>query len=130
MFTTKLHVSMDIGSSDRILMGHLIYKDNFFGSIVIPRGFRTNYASIPKVVPRWWLDQDDVLIREPSVLHDWLYDKACPLKLTRKEADKIFLTAMLRQCRKGNWYRRNMNKLKARSAYRSVRLMGASHWKK
>ena len=74
---------MDIGSSDRILMGHLIYKDNFFGSIVIPRGFRTNY-----------------------------------------------LTAMLRQCRKGNWYRRNINKLKARSAYRSVRLMGASHWKK
>lgn len=121
---------MELGSSDRTLLFPLIYEDSLFENITAPSGFTTNYASIPKAIPRWWLDQDDVLIREPSVLHDWLYDADCSFLVTREEADFIFLRAMLEQCEKGSWYRRNMDKLKARSAYRSVRLLGASHWKK
>lgn len=130
-FKNSLQVSMVINSNIRKLSSPLIYLDSKQGLIEAPRDFETNYASIPKAVPQWWLDQDDPLIREPSVIHDWLYSVDCPLDLSRKEADEVLLRAMLEVGVRptNNWYRNFMNKLKAKSAYRSVRIAGSAFWK-
>ena len=128
-FLSKLQVTMTTGSGDRTLTKPLKYHDRLIKTLVVPIGFITNYASIPKVVPRWWLDQDDPMIREPSVIHDWLYSLDCSLDLSRKESDDVLYRAMIELGSYGNWYRKRMNRLKAWSAYQSVRLAGKSHWK-
>lgn len=58
---------------------------------------------------------------EPSVLHDWLYSLDCPLKLTRKEADLIYLEAM-------KIYK--VNPVLRTAIYRGVRLGGSGSFKK
>ena len=129
-FITSLKVSMEVGSNNRKLTHELIYCDSIYRHIIVPVDFNTNYASIPKLIPRWWIDEDDILIREPSVIHDWLYSVDCSLDLSRKEADQVLLRAMLELCIGHSWYRNNINKVKAKSAYWSVRAAGGSHWKK
>lgn len=41
--------------------------------IVVPAGFRTNFASIPRFF-KAFMDNDDPRIKEGAVLHDFLYD--------------------------------------------------------
>ena len=59
-------------------------------SIRIPRGFETDFASVPRllqsVFPRW------ARYGPASVVHDWLYWNQ---QTTRAEADAIFLEAMV-----------------------------------
>lgn len=66
------------------------YVDNYV--IVIPKGFKTDFASIPRIfwniiapIGKWTL---------PSVLHDYLYSEGYRLGISRKQADKIFYQAM------------------------------------
>lgn len=56
---------------------------------IVPRGFVTDLASIPRL----FRDLFDVngLSREPAVLHDFLY---CIQYTTRAEADALFLEAL------------------------------------
>ena len=136
MFRTRLQVMMETGSGNRTLTAPLQYFDKVWKLVEAPIGFVTNFASIPNIVPRWWLDQDDPLIREPSVIHDWVYGVDCPIDLSRLEADELLLRAMLDIVTAlylnldQSWFRHAINKAKAYSAYYSVRVAGASHWKK
>lgn len=57
--------------------------------IVVPQGFVTNYANIPRVLRLFILPYGKH--SGASVIHDWLYSKECQIKLTREEADNIFL---------------------------------------
>lgn len=64
--------------------------DNYV--IVIPKGFKTDFASIPRIfwniiapIGKWTL---------PSVMHDYLYSEGYRLGISRKQADKIFYQAM------------------------------------
>lgn len=64
--------------------------DNYV--IVIPKGFKTDFASIPRIfwniiapIGKWTLS---------SVLHDYLYSEGYRLGISRKQADKIFYQAM------------------------------------
>jgi len=123
-FITHLRVAPIRGSDDRKLLSPLVYVDSELGAITVLTGFITNYASIPKIVPRWWLNSDDKYIREASVIHDSLYTKGSTLYampwLKRKDADLVFYRAMRELgC---PW-------LKAKSAYYSVRMFGNSHWR-
>ena len=71
-FMNDLIIKSLPGKETRRLVGHFIvkYDDRY---IVGPEVFITDYASIPKIVPRWIVDQDDGIIREAAVLHDYLY---------------------------------------------------------
>lgn len=67
------------------------YVDDHY-VIVIPKGFKTDFASIPRIfwniiapIGKWTL---------PSVLHDYLYSEGYRLGISRKQADKIFYQAM------------------------------------
>jgi hypothetical protein len=58
---------------------------------VVPAGFATDLASIPRLL-RPLFDRNDAS-RAPSVLHDWLYHAQ---QTTRAEADSLFLEALKR----------------------------------
>lgn len=58
---------------------------------IVPKGFQTDFASIPRIL--WWLIAPIGKHTLPSVLHDYLYENGYKLGISRKEADKIFWDA-------------------------------------
>lgn len=57
--------------------------------IVVPAGFVTDFASIPRLF--WRLEPPLGRAGKAAVIHDWLYSNKLR---TREEADKIFRQAM------------------------------------
>ena len=119
-FLTPLIVQPIRGTKQRRLISPLIYEDKVLGRIVAPNGFVSDYASIPELVPKWILDQDDPEIRDISVTHDFLYSNECLLDITRYQADNVLYRGMRELG--ANW-------LVAKIAFRSVRIAGGSHWR-
>lgn len=70
------------------LLGALIY-DSAVDLIVVPAGFETDFASVPRL-PLTFLLAGDTCHRA-AVVHDWLYTP--PQKLTRAEADRVLCEA-------------------------------------
>ena len=58
-------------------------------SIRVPKGFVTDFASIPRWL--WWLYPPTGRWGRAAVLHDWLY---CKATRPRKACDDVFLEAM------------------------------------
>lgn len=56
--------------------------------IVVPKGFKTDLASIPRIF--WSIYPPFGLYMNAAIVHDFLYKKHFP----RKEADKLFLKIM------------------------------------
>ncbi len=104
MFSTDLEIK-ELPDGKKKLTYPLIY-DKF----LVPIGFITDYASIPRV-PLIYLIFNDVANR-PAVLHDYLYSNST---ISRKYADETFLRAMKEE-RVPNW--------KAKVMYFAVRLFG------
>ena len=96
-----------------------------FGEIVVPIGFITDFASIPRAA-LWYVDDDDPVILFASVIHDYLYTRRGDLGLgtrvtfTREDADRVLREAML-LC--------GARRAQAWVVYSAVRLGGGSHWK-
>ncbi len=86
--------------------------------IVIPNGFETDLASIPRLFWNIAAPDDDFIIR-PAMLHDFLYQNNC--FYSRKNADDIFYQALLDN---------NVPSYKALFMYYLVRLFGGSHFNK
>lgn len=61
-------------------------------TIHIPKGFETDFASIPRVLWRW-MPPTDGRIGKPSIIHDWIYRSPAVL-FTRQEADNELREAM------------------------------------
>ena len=60
------------------------------GHFVIPKGFKTDLASVPRFL--WWfIAPTDWFILVPAIMHDWLYREQI---FTRKESDGLFLEKM------------------------------------
>lgn len=83
---------------------------------IVPSGFITDFASIPKVFQ--WLISKFGKYDKAAVLHDYLYFTGCE---TRKESDIIFFEAMIVLLVK--WWKR-------RAIYRGVRVGGWVAWNK
>lgn len=100
------------------------YVSDTFGEIVVPAGFVTDFASIPRAA-LWYVDDDDPCILFGSVIHDYLYTRHGDLGLgtrvifTREQADQVLREAML-VC--------GARKAQAAVVYAAVRLGGGSHW--
>lgn len=71
-----------------VLLG-LLYLARNGARYMVPRGFITDLASIPRAL-RWLIDPDGPS-RQAAVLHDFLY---CIHYLPRAEADALFLEAL------------------------------------
>ena len=87
MELTKLLVK-DLMNGKFELFSDYMYRTREY-LIKVPKGFVTDYASIPKLL------RGIVLLygkhSGASVVHDWLYSSNCNLGLSREKSDKIFL---------------------------------------
>lgn len=73
------------------LLKPLIYTSLYSGQIFVPKGFKTDMASIPRLL--WNLLPPIGTYDKAAVLHDFLYATA-PHGMSRKEADVILNQAM------------------------------------
>ena len=87
MELTKLLVK-DLMNGKFELFSDYVYKTKEY-LIKVPKGFVTDYASIPKLFRTVVLPYGKH--SGVSVVHDWLYSSNCNLDVSREKADKIFL---------------------------------------
>lgn len=87
------------------------------------RGFETDFASIPKFL--WFLPYW-AKYNKSAPLHDWLYKvkQVMGKPITRKEADDIWLEAMLIDFR-----HHKSGRLVAMVEYLAVRMFGIMAWR-
>lgn len=116
-FLTGLEV-VELDDNRARLLAPLTYFDAPTGRVyVVPEGFETDYASVPRVPVVYLLFGGTA--KRASVVHDWLYSiHAVPI--TRREADAVLFRAM-RASGKG-W-------LHSACMWAGVRLGGTRHWK-
>ncbi len=101
--------------------------------LVVPRGFRYDGASVPRILWSVIGLRPDGLVRAAALLHDWIYRHGGKLPpgsyrrddgegghWTRKSADLLFGRVMRES---------GVSKLKRRLAYLGVRVGGRRSWK-
>jgi len=121
MFKNKLKIEAISREDAYLLTSQLSYITNLGDKIIIPKGFKTNFASVPRLA-KFYIDDDDWQIRAPSVVHDYLYSaESAELGFTRKQADEVLLEAMMGL---------GMRKTKALLIYYTLRIFGASNYEK
>lgn len=97
------------------LYSPLIYLSDLLGPIIVPVGFETDFASVPRIPVLFFLAGG--FAKAPSVIHDFLYSERN--NFTREQADAVFLEAM--EVDGVSAWRRN-------GMYQAARLFGASHF--
>lgn len=71
----------------------LVYFSSLLGrSVRVPRGFETDFASVPRVPVAYMLFGDRA--HHEAVIHDYLYRMDSVPIVDRKTADAVFLEAM------------------------------------
>ena len=82
----------------------------------IPRGFVTDFASVPRAL--WWLvSPTDYSVLRASLLHDYLYRTGH--RIDRKRADRLFYRKLIED---------GTPRWKARLMYWAVRLFARRVW--
>ncbi|ALF16822.1 DUF1353 domain-containing protein [Fusobacterium animalis] len=102
MEMTKLLVK-DLMNGKFELFSDYVYKTKEY-FIKVPKGFVTDYASIPKLLRAIVLPYGKH--SGASVVHDWLYSSNCDLDISREKADRIFLEILKEE--KVNFFLRNL----------------------
>lgn len=99
------------------LTAPLLYSSNVLPKVIIvPIGFRTDFASVPRLPLAYWLFGNAA--DEAAVIHDYLYTNNVS-GVTRKQADEVFAEASA-VLKVPAWRRGPM--------WLGVRLFGGSHW--
>ncbi len=92
-FRSRLHVEVGDEDNKFILLAPLIYySDLVGGEIVVPTGYKTDFASIPRIFQN--IIQVNGKHRRPAVVHDFLCDNKKLVGMPQGFADKIFREAM------------------------------------
>lgn len=73
MFLGRLFVSDDPEPGMWCMSAPLAWSDPLFGTIIVPVGFRTDLASIPRLFRNLPMLDPNGQSRRPAVVHDWLY---------------------------------------------------------
>lgn len=116
-FTEKLIVSLEKDGTHWELEAPFEYYTELFNEkiyITVPKGFRTDFASIPKIFHSFISDRDKY--NKAAVVHDWLYHSK---QFDRKTADRIFLEGMEVL---------GISKLKRYLFFWAVRIFGGFRW--
>lgn len=116
-FLTPLICEKIEGTNDTWLLHEdLQYQSDIAGLIIVPKGFTTDFASVPRFA--WILFPKDGKYDGAAVVHDYLYSiKTLPREL----CDKVFLEAMT--VLGVPWITRHL-------MYRAVRMFGGLYWSK
>jgi len=95
VFKNKLKIEAVRGEDFYILTSRFSYITNLGDIIIVPKNFKTNFASIPPILAIY-CKSDHWTIRPGSVIHDYLYSaESAHLGFTRKQADSVLLESML-----------------------------------
>jgi hypothetical protein len=99
VFLTELAIEL-VGDCYWILTKPLIYSSSVYGSFIVPIGFETDLASVPRVpfIYELW----GMRAHREAVLHDFLYCYDCQDNVSLSTANNIFLEAM--KSRKVKWW--------------------------
>lgn len=93
----------------------LAYRSDVAGRVlIVPAGFETDFASVPRIPIAYWLTGDTA--HPAAVVHDWLYSTR---EFPREKADAILLEAMAADGVPA-WRRYAM--------YLAVRVFGGTHF--
>lgn len=88
-FLTSLRVEQ-ISDEEWLLLRALVYQsDRLDRTLIVPRGFVTDFASVPRLPFVFWLAGGKAT--KAAVVHDYLYRKS---GVTRADADAVFAEAM------------------------------------
>ena len=90
-FITELNVKC-VSDNLWLLCDTLVFKSTLIGTVKVPSGFLTDFASVPRV-PIAYIFFGDRAHRE-AVIHDYLYRTDSKPSVTKHAADKVFLEAM------------------------------------
>ena len=100
------------------LTAPLVYHSDIVGTVMVPQGFMTDFASVPR-----WIPVASALLldtaSEAAVVHDWLYQAPHPIS-SRSEADAVLKEAAITS---------GVSRWVAWALWAGVRVGGASHWK-
>jgi len=120
-FTTPLEVrALDDGRWELVSEFCYYRTDDESCEITVPKGFTTDFASIPRAV--WVIYKPyGKTYGKAAVIHDYLYatQKHDGHPIERKWADQVFLEAM--KVLGANWFRRT-------AMYQSVRWFAGAAW--
>ena len=113
------------GSSVQLyeLLADFSYQSDSLGfTVTVPKGFHTDFASIPRAV--WsWMDPEDPAICWASVIHDYLYSLSGELPgqhvISREQADGTLREAMA-VC--------GATEFQQIAVYDAVRIGGGPYW--
>ncbi len=108
-FLTSLRVELIAHNTWRLTQP-LRYQCRPGRTIVVPEGFITDFASVPRIPVAWLLTGDTG--HRAAVVHDWLYQSH---ERSRKDADRLFYR-ILREDGEPVW--------RASLMYAAVRLFG------
>lgn len=88
-FVTDLQVELLPNGKTWRLTESLVYDSKLTGALVVPAGFETDFASVPRLPLAYLLAGDTA--HKAAVVHDYLYQG----KLFRRDiCDNVFLEAM------------------------------------
>lgn len=118
-FQTDLKASLKDDDKIWVLDYPLVYESDLLGTIAVPKGFETDFASVPRVPIAYTLFGDRA--HREAVIHDYLYRIDSIPESTKSQADNVFLEAMT--VRGKSWFVRKM-------MYWGVCLGGGSSWHK
>lgn len=116
-FETAPVVIVPLKQGDKwVLYTDLVYNDPEFGLIAIPAGFKTDFASVPRIPLIFEMCGD--MGQAAALVHDFLYTEG---HTTRAQTDKIFLNILLTT---------GVGKVRAYAMYAGVRSFGWMFWRK
>lgn len=72
-FQSPLILVADVQPDLWVVNSPLVWQDPVFGRLIVPAGFRTDLASIPRAVRNLPFLDPDGISRLPAAAHDWLY---------------------------------------------------------
>lgn len=114
-FRSPLMAQVVDDSTDILATPLIFYSAILKREIVVPAGFQTDYASVPRLPFAYWLAGG--VAKKAAVIHDYLYRSA---ESTRAEADAVFREAM--SVTGTSWWRRY-------PMWLGVRLFGGLNYK-
>ena len=94
-FITELDCRLQDDDTIWCLDSELVYESDMLGNIVVPSGFQTDFASVPRVPIAYTLFGNRA--HHEAVIHDYLYRINSIPQATYSQANDIFLEAM--KCR-------------------------------
>lgn len=112
---SELEVKLSEDDSWELLKCYTYESLNYRIKITVPKGFKTDFASIPRLPFIFWFLGDRG--HEAAVVHDYIYARAL---VDRKTADGIFREALHNIC--------GMNSFLCTIYYLGVRIFGGSHY--